>query len=158
MDPVIEITAVTTPDDGILEMIEELDASMKNLYPPESTHLTPPEELSAGANRLFAVKVDGKLMGCGGFRVVGRDYAEIKRIYVDPSSRGRGLAKALLNRLESESRLLGLLEMKLETGIFQPEAIGLFERCGYTQCPVFGDYPKDDPYSYFMQKTLAEHA
>lgn len=158
MDPVIEITAVTTPDDGILEMIEELDASMKNLYPPESTHLTPPEELSAGANRLFAVKVDGKLMGCGGFRVVGRDYAEIKRIYVDPSSRGRGLAKALLNRLESESRLLGLLEMKLETGIFQPEAIGLFERCGYTQCPVFGDYPKDDPYSYFMQKTLAEDA
>lgn len=155
MDPVIEIMAVTTPDDSILEMVEKLDASMKDLYPPESTHLTPPEELSAGANRLFAIKVDGKLMGCGGFRVVGRDYAEIKRIYVDPSSRGLGLAKALLDRLESESRSLGLPEMKLETGIFQPEAIGLFERCGYTQCPVFGDYPKNDPYSYFMRKTLA---
>ena len=154
MDPVVEIIAVTTPDDGILEMVERLDAYMKEMYPPESTHLTPPEELSAGANRLFAVKVDGKLMGCGGFRVVGRDYAEIKRIYVDPSSRGLGLAKALLSRLESESRLLGLLEMKLETGIFQPEAIGLFERCGYKQCPVFGDYPKNDPYSYFMRKTL----
>lgn len=158
MDPVIEITAVTTPDDGILKMIEKLDASMKDLYPPESTHLTPPEELSSGANRLFAVKVDGKLMGCGGFRVVGRDYAEIKRIYVDPSSRGLGLAKALLGRLESESRLLGLLELKLETGILQPEAIGLFERCGYTQCPVFGDYPTNDPYSYFMRKTLEEDA
>ncbi len=158
MDPVIEITAVTAPDDGILKMIEKLDASMKDLYPPESTHLTPPEELSSGANRLFAVKVDGQLMGCGGFRVVGRDYAEIKRIYVDPSSRGLGLAKALLDRLESEARTLGLLEMKLETGILQPEAIGLFERCGYTQCPVFGDYPKDDPYSYFMQKTLEGNA
>ena len=158
MDPVIEITAVTTPDDGILEMVEKLDALMNGLYPPESTHLTPPEELSAGANRFFAVKVDGKLMGCGGIRVVGRDYAEIKRIFVDPSARGLGLAKALLSRLESESRLLGLLEMKLETGIFQPEAIGLFERCGYTQCPVFGDYPKNDPYSYFMQKTLEENA
>ncbi len=158
MDPVIEITAVTVPDDGILEMVEKLDALMNGLYPPESTHLTPPEELSAGTNRFFAVKVDGKLMGCGGFRVVGRDYAEIKRIFVDPSARGLGLAKALLNRLESESRLLGVLEMKLETGIYQPEAIGLFERCGYTQCPVFGDYPKNDAYSYFMRKTLEEDA
>ena len=158
MDPVIEIIPVTTPDDGILEMVEKLDALMNGLYPPESTHLTPPEELSAGANRFFAVKVDGKLMGCGGFRVVGRNYAEIKRMYVDPSARGLGLAKALLNRLESESRLLGVLEMKLETGIFQPEAIGLFERCGYTQCPVFGDYPKNDPYSYFMRKSLDENA
>jgi putative acetyltransferase len=158
MNPVIEIILVTAPDDGILEMVEKLDAMMNGLYPPESTHLTPPEELSAGANRFFAVKVDGKLMGCGGFRVVGRDYAEIKRIFVDPSARGLGLAKALLNRLESESRLLGVLEMKLETGIFQPEAIGLFERCGYTQCPVFGDYPKNDPYSYFMGKSLDEDA
>ncbi len=158
MNPVIEIIPVTAPDDGILEMVEKLDALMNGLYPPESTHLTPPEELSAGANRFFAVKVDGKLMGCGGFRVVGRDYAEIKRIFVDPSARGLGLAKALLNRLESESRLLGVLEMKLETGIFQPEAIALFERCGYTQCPVFGDYPKNDPYSYFMRKSLAEKA
>ncbi len=158
MDPVIEIIPVTARDDGILEMVARLDALMNGLYPPESTHLTPPEELSAGANRFFAAKVDGKLMGCGGFRVVGRDYAEIKRIGVDPSARGLGLAKALLNRLESESRLLGVLEMKLETGIFRPEAIGLFERCGYTQCPVFGDYPKNDPYSYFMRKSLDENA
>ncbi len=154
MDTVIEIMAVTTPDDDILEMVEKLDASMKDLYPPESTHLTPPEELASGANRLFAVKVDGKLMGCGAIRVVGRDYAEIKRIFVDPSARGLGLAKALLDRLESESRSLGLPEMKLETGIFQPEAIGLFERCGYTQCAFFVDYPKNDPYIYFMRKTL----
>ncbi len=156
MDPIVEIIAVTTPDDGILEMVERLDTYMKEMYPPESTHLTPPEELTAVANRLFAVKVDGKLMGCGGFRVVGRDYAEIKRIFVAPSARGLGLAKALLSRLESESRSLGLLEMKLETGISQPEAISLFKRCGYTECPVFGDYPKDDPLSYFMRKTLEE--
>ncbi len=158
MDLVIEIIAVSIRDDGILEMVKELDALMNELYPPESTHLTPPEELSAGANRLFAAKVDGKLMGCGAIRVVGQDYAEIKRIFVDPASRGLGLAKAILNRLESESRLLGLREMKLETGTSQPEAIRLFERCGYTQCPAFGDYPKNDPYSYFMQKTLGENA
>lgn len=157
MDPVIEIMAVTTLDDGIVQMVGKLDALMNELYPPESAHLTPPEELSAGDNRFFAVKVDGKLMGCGAIRVVGQDYAEIKRIYVDPSSRGLGLAKAILNRLESESRLLGLFEMKLETGISQPEAISLFERCGYAQVPAFGDYPINDPYSYFMQKTLTEN-
>jgi len=158
MDPVIEIVPVTTRDDGVLEMVEKLDALMNELYPPESTHLTPPEELSAGTNRFFAAKVDGKLMGCGAIRVVGRDYAEIKRIFVDPSARGLGLAKAILDRLESESRVLGLLEMKLETGISQPEAIGLFERCGYTQCPAFGDYPKNDSYSYFMRKSIEENA
>ena len=158
MDPVIEIIPVTTRDDGILQMVEKLDALMNELYPPESAHLTPPEELSAGTNRFFAAKVDGKPMGCGAIRVVGRDYAEIKRIFVDPSARGLGLAKAILNRLESESRLLGLSEMKLETGISQPEAIGLFERCGYAQCPAFGDYPKNDSYSYFMRKSLEENA
>ena len=157
MDPVIEIIPVTARDDGVLEIVEKLDALMNELYPPESTHLTPPEELSAGTNRFFAAKVDGKLMGCGAIRVVGRDYAEIKRIFVDPSARGLGLAKAILNRLERESRLLGLLEMKLETGIFQPEAIALFERCGYTQCPAFGDYPENDSYSYFMRKSLEEN-
>ena len=156
MDPVIEISAVTAPDDDILEMVGKLDAYMAALYPPESVHLILPEELSSGANRFFAVRVDGQLMGCGGIRVVGRDYAEIKRIFVAPSARGLGLAKALLSRLESESRSLGLLEMKLETGISQPEAISLFKRCGYTECPVFGDYPKDDPLSYFMRKTLEE--
>jgi len=158
MDPVIEIIPVTARDDGVLEMVEKLDALMNELYPPESTHLTPPEELSAGTNRFFAAKVDGKLMGCGAIRVVGRDYAEIKRIFVDPSARGLGLAKAILNRLERESRLLGLLEMKLETGISQPEAIGLFERCGYTQCTAFGDYPENDSYSYFMRKSLEENS
>ena len=158
MDPVVEITAITTPDEHILEMVEKLDAYMSELYPPESTHLTPPEELSSGANRFFAVKVDGVLKGCGGFRVVERDYAEIKRIYVDPSTRGLGLAKALLSRLESESRSLGLFEMKLETGIHQPEAIRLFERCGYSQCPIFGDYPKNDPNSVFMRKSLDKEA
>ncbi len=86
MEPVIEIMAVTARDDGIREMVEKLDALMKELYPPESNHLTPPEELSAGANRLFAVKVDGKLMGCGAIRVVGQDYAEIKRIFSRSSS------------------------------------------------------------------------
>ena len=50
MDPVIEIMAVTTPDDGILEMVEKLATLMNGLYPPESTHLTSPEELAAGAN------------------------------------------------------------------------------------------------------------
>ena len=90
MDPVIAFIAVTTVDDGIVQMVGKLDALMNELYPPESAHLTPPEELSAGDNRFFAVKVDGKLMGCGAIRVVGQGYAEIKRIYVGPSSRGLG--------------------------------------------------------------------
>lgn len=80
-------------------------------------------------------------------------YGEIKRLYVPPAHRGKGLAKALIVRLETELRDRQIRWAKLETGIAQPEAIALYERLGYHRCDPFGDYSAD-PLSVFMAKDL----
>lgn len=154
MQPNIEIVAVDPREPSIRRMIAELDTLMSELYPAESNHLTDPDVLAAGANRFFGVKVDDAFRGCGAILVVGEEYAEVKRIYVDPTARGLGLAKAICTRLEREARLLGLAAMKLETGIHQPDAIGLFKRFGFEECTAFGDYPADDPFSVYLEKRL----
>ena len=66
------------------------------------------------------------------------DYAEVKRMYTRPAARGRGVAKALLRRIEDESRRAGKLVLRLETGTYQQEAIGLYERMGFRPRGPFG--------------------
>lgn len=79
----------------------------------------------------------------GAARANGDD-AEIKRMYTAPEARGRGVARAVLTELENSARAAGKLRMILETGLKQPEAIGLYESRGYTRIPNFGYY-KDEP-------------
>ena len=56
---------------------------------------------------------------------------------------------------EDEARAAGMTVARLETGIHQPEAIGLYRKLGYALREAFGDYPTDDPNSVFMEKRLA---
>lgn len=66
--------------------------------------------------------------------------AEIKRMYVVDTGRGRGLARAMLAHLERTAAQAGAVVMVLETGSAQPEAIALYESSGYTPIPSFGHY------------------
>ncbi|WP_232678178.1 GNAT family N-acetyltransferase [Nocardioides sp. R-C-SC26] len=66
--------------------------------------------------------------------------AEIKRMYVVPEVRGRGLARVVLARLEATAAACGVGALVLETGLRQPEAIGLYESSGYVEVPGFGHY------------------
>lgn len=70
--------------------------------------------------------------------------AEIKRMYVAPAARGRGVARAVLAHLESTAAEAGAEVTILETGIQQPEAIALYESAGYTPVPKFGYYAYSD--------------
>jgi GNAT superfamily N-acetyltransferase len=79
--------------------------------------------------------------------------AEIKRMYVAPESRGRGLARLMLAHLEDTARASGADVMILETGLAQPEAIVLYESAGYTPIPGFGYY-KDAPLSRCFARRL----
>jgi putative acetyltransferase len=151
--PKIEIAPVDPLLPEVLEMIAALDALMRELYPIESAHLTDPAKLADAANRFYGARVDGRILGCGGF-LVTQGYGEVKRIYVSPRARGLGLGRAVMGHLEQEARALGLERLKLETGIHQPEALGLFEVCGYAVCERFGDYPEGDPNSVFYEKVL----
>ena|SRR3982751_4112884 len=95
---------------------------------------------------------DGELAGCGGIKL-HPDYGEVKRMYVRPSYRGRGLGKAMLDHLAGCARRQGLEVLRLETGIYQVEAIGLYERYGFQRRAPFSDY-KVDPMSLYFEKAV----
>ena len=99
---------------------------------------------------------DKSLFVVGGDQLVtlGREFGELKRMYVSPRARGQGVAKKLLARLESEAIGAGCQWLNLETGPYQPEALALYASTGYARRGPFGDY-KSDPLSVFMQKHLA---
>lgn len=134
-------------------LIEDLDAYQQALYPAESNHLLDIETLCRPEMRLYAARVDGEVLGCGGYWAHA-GYAEVKRLFVHPKSRGLGLARKLMAALEDEMRREGFKLARLETGVAQPEALGLYAALGYGRCGAFGDYPADDPLSVFMEKRL----
>jgi GNAT superfamily N-acetyltransferase len=82
-----------------------------------------------------------------------RRTAEVKRMYVVPAARARGLARQVLAHLERTAAEAGAEAMILETGLAQPEAIALYESSGYTRIPSFGYY-KDEPLNRCFAKAL----
>ncbi len=135
----------------VVSLIEELDAYQRPLYPADSHHGIDVAALCE-TNVLFAVaRIDtGQAVGCGAI-VLMPEYGELKRMYTSPLHRGRGIARAILTFLESESEARGCSRFMLETGHLQSEAISLYEKTGYTRRGPFGEYT-EDPNSVFMQK------
>jgi len=82
----------------------------------------------------------GRAVGCGGIARFDESRGEVKRMYVVPEARGRGLGRMLLERLEAQARSLGYTSVVLETGDRQPEALGLYEASGYERIPCYPPY------------------
>jgi len=81
-----------------------------------------------------------KAVGCGAFKEYSASAAEIKRMFVRPENRGRGIAGKILTELESWAKELKFSECVLETGVKQPEAIRLYKKSGYETIPSYGQY------------------
>jgi putative acetyltransferase len=135
-----------------ISFLQASDDYAASLYPAESNHMLDVETLLRPQMNFFGVSVDGAVKGCGGFWA-HEDYVEIKRVWIDPSARGLGLSRKLMAVLEDEARVMGFKFARLETGISQPEALGLYRALGYADRAPFGDY-KLDPLSVFMEKKL----
>ncbi len=141
-------------------LIAELDAYLYPLYPKESQHGYSIEKLVQQRVHFFVLYHDGEPAACGGVQFYhdGADpdqcYGELKRMYVRDRFRGCGFGMRILDHLETLAREKGATWMRLETGIYQPEAIGLYEKAGYCRIPPFGSYPKDDPLSLCYEKRL----
>ena len=140
--------------DDVIALIRQSDALMQSLYPAESNHLVDIESLSRPHVHVFVAREAGRALGCGAFVLGENGQAEMKRVFVDPAARGKGIARALMEALEHEAAKLGVTLMQLETGIRQPEAIALYRKSGYAERGPFGSY-KPDPLSLFMEKRLA---
>ncbi len=134
-------------------LITELEAYLDPLYPAESRHGLSVGQLLRKKVAFFIVRQDGVAAGCGGVQLFGTDYGEVKRMYIRPHYRGLGLAKLMLDHLESYARHHEVKLLRLETGIYQSEAIGLYERMGFQSIPPFGAY-QADPLSRFYEKQI----
>ena len=128
---------------------------MSALYPAESNHFDGVDTLRLPNVLFLGAVADGALIACGAVKTLRDDgaYGEVKRVYVEPAHRGRGISKALMAALEAHLLQAGIALARLETGVLQPEAIGLYRRLGYRERPAFGKY-LPDPLSLFMEKEL----
>ncbi len=134
-------------------LINELDDLLEVMYPSESRYGLSPEQLLKENVAFFVARLDGDPVGCCGIKFYGHDYGEVKRMYVRPAMRRRGLGSAMLDHLERCSLQRGVKVIRLETGTRQPEAIIMYEIRGYRQVPPFGHYT-DDPLSLYYEKRL----
>lgn len=145
-------TKIESPDQpDVIKLIADLDAYQDSLYPAESRYALDLTSLKQPDVRFVVARDDnGQAVGCGAV-VLYEGYGELKRMYVNEQSRGKGVARDILALLESSAGEAGRTAFKLETGPYQPDALAFYARSGYERCERFGDY-KDDPLSVFMRK------
>ena len=147
-------TRPESPDQpDVLRMIEALDAQMTALYPPESNHLLDVAALMDPAVTFLVVRDGDEAIGCGALLRDSRGWGEVKRMYVRPDRRGRGVGKRVVAELEALARDARLRLLRLETGIHNADALALYRDVGFIECGAFGDY-KPDPLSVFMEKRV----
>jgi ribosomal protein S18 acetylase RimI-like enzyme len=147
------ITAERPDSSAAIELIQELESHLALRYPAASRHGFSVERLLVEAVAFFVIRADQVPAGCGGVKLFGTDYGEVKRMYVRPQFRAQGLGRLLVEHLAGYSREHGVSLLRLETGIYQTEAIALYERLGFTRIAPFGAY-RPDPLSLFYEKQL----
>ena len=143
------------PDsDDAVQLISELDAQLTSHdYPEESRHAFSIDKLIREEVAFFVMRLEGQPAGCGGVKLFGTEYGEVKRMFVRPAYRRRGLGLQILNHLADYARGQGVSVLRLETGIHQTEAIALYEGYGFQRRSPFGTY-KEDPMSIYFEKAI----
>ena len=151
------IALVSSPNDDIRLLVSELEEVLSAGYPAEQRHGLSLDAIFQEHVRFFVASLGGVAVGCGGVALFD-GFAEVKRMYVRPSARGTGVARAILERLVVETRGAGLSTLCLETGTKQDDALRLYRRYGFTDCAAFGAYAEMPPHkivaSIFLSKTL----
>jgi len=157
----VVIEQAHAPTTEIVELLGELDAVLSGPYAADQRHALSVEQLFRPDVRFFVARLDGAAVACGGIGFYD-GYAELKRMYSRPSVRGRGVAKAILRRLEAEARAVGAGLLRIETGVHQEEALRFYEAAGFRRCGPFGPYaampPRATELSIFYEKVVERDA
>jgi GNAT superfamily N-acetyltransferase len=151
----VKVEAAFWDDVDVQRLAAEQQAEVRARYDGKGEPGTPPSASDISVV-LVARDDDANALGCGALRVLGDGVAEVKRMYVAPAARGRGVAKAVLAGLEEAARERGWTTLRLETGPRQPEAIGLYSQAGYRPIEAFGAYvdAPDADDSLFFERFL----
>jgi GNAT superfamily N-acetyltransferase len=149
----LEIKEVTPVDRDLHALIEKLDEDLLRRYPAQGIFGVDFSDPKVKEMTFCVAFMDGKPAGCGGLRPLGDGVAELKRMYVEPEYRGRGVASVIVKYIEGKAVERGFVLMKLETGPKQPEAIGLYSKHGYKHIEAYGEYA-GCVHSFCMEKEL----
>jgi putative acetyltransferase len=141
-----------------LQLVEEMWFDLGALYGNMGPCQFKPEDVDHARGAFIIALLDGVPAGCGVIRPLetddGEDAAEVKRMFVRPDMRRRGVARGILAVLEERACGLDYTVVRLETGTLQPEAIALYESQGYTRITCYGPYATD-PMSVCYEKRLS---
>lgn len=156
--PEVKIEHLDPDSTEVQALIAASDAFYDGLYPSESNHLEATSDLKKENVIFMGCRIGEELVASGGAKLMCDDgeYAEIKRVFVLEDFRGRGLSRQIMEALETELLKRGARLFRLETGIKQPEALGLYRKLGYRERGPFGAY-RPDPLSVFMEKQANAH-
>jgi len=154
--PPITIARAALTADTSRALIAALNAELTGAYPePGATHFgLEPEEVTGGRGAFLIVYQAGTAVACGAVRRLDAGTAELKRMYVAPTARGRGLGRRLVAALETEARALGVRRLILETGIRQTAALALYRATGFQPIPLYGEYLLSPETSICLGKEL----
>ena len=137
-------------------LIAASQAAMLEVFRADEIFTMDPAELDRPHISFLVAQIDTpqgtQAVGCVAMVRCG-DYAEVKRLFVEPAARGQGLARQLMAQLEDMARAEGLPTIRLETGDALRAAVALYTDMGYQVCGPFGDYAAH-PASLFMEKSL----
>jgi len=141
-DPNLTVAPEAFDSADARRLIAALDAELGALYPPEQ-RFDPnfkAEQIEGGRGTFLIARHDGRAVGCGAIRLIDETTAEVKRMYSEPTRRGTGVGRGVLESLEAAARDLGVRRLVLETGVHQHAAIGLYRSAGFTQVDCWGEY------------------
>jgi putative acetyltransferase len=151
-EPVVCVVSVHDP--GVADLIQALTVELASSgYTEEETFGYSAERLESAGVHLVGVRVDGQLVGMGGVELQGDGVGELKRFYVAPGHRGRGVADLVMAALVDHGAEHGVGTLRLETGDQQHAAQGFYARHGFAVVDRFPPY-LDSPSSVCMARTL----
>jgi putative acetyltransferase len=136
---VIRIIRTDSANSDFNTLVQHLDNELWSRYGEEQSFFDQFNKLN-DIKHVVVVYQNNVPVGCGAIKQYMDHVAEVKRMYVAPALRGRGIAMQILNELEQWAKELSFRACILETGIAQPEAIRLYEKAGYIIIPNFGQY------------------
>lgn len=129
----------TSNDPDFQKLVTELDLDLAIRDGEEHAFFAQFNKIDA-INHVVLAYENGRAVGCGAIKEYAKNTMEVKRMFVLPEERGKGIASFILNELEKWGQELSCEKFILETGIKQPEAIALYKKNGYTRIPNYGQY------------------
>jgi putative acetyltransferase len=152
----VSVTVENPYSEVAARLIENLSAELGARYGDDGSGAFSPDDVLVSGWAFVIAWLDGwAVVGCGALRPLERGVGEVKRMFVEKDARRRGVARTILQHLETIAAQSGYRVLRLETGILQPESIGLYESAGFRRVRRYGRYV-DNPLSVCYEKRLGQ--